>query len=328
MEENNIWIIGAGGMAREYIKVLKAMDKRFSVIGRGEESASECEKETGVSVFRGGIDKNKSIQIPEYAIVAVNPLNLASVSKRLLEIGVKKLLIEKPGGMSQCEMKELSLLAKEKKADVYVAYNRRCYASVLKAQELIKEDGGVTSFNFEFTEWGHVISQYNFPSGELEEWFLANSTHVVDLAFYLGGIPNMICSFCEGSLPWHSKASKYAGAGKTTKGVLFSYKANWESAGRWSLEVLTKKRKLIFEPLERLKVQEKGTVSIVDYNIDDKLDKEFKPGLFYQTRLFFDDDKTILIDIEKQAQMANLYAIMDKGGVFSSEDGWNTYHEV
>ena len=44
----NIWIIGAGGIAIEYTKVLKALDKEFITIGRGHKSAMAYYEATGV----------------------------------------------------------------------------------------------------------------------------------------------------------------------------------------------------------------------------------------------------------------------------------------
>ena len=89
----------------------------------------------------------------------------------------------------------------------------RIFASVLKAQEIIAEDGGVKSFNFEFTEWGHVIEKMDKPKGDLENWMYANSSHVIDLAFYLGGNPVQINCFTSGELSWHKPAA-FAGAGR------------------------------------------------------------------------------------------------------------------
>ena len=40
-----------------------------------------------------------------------------------------------------------------------------------------------------------------------------------------------------------SDKTNFVGAGETEKGVLFSYISNWESAGRWGIELLTKKRR-------------------------------------------------------------------------------------
>ena len=63
------------------------------------------------------------------------------------------LILEAQGDWKRQEFKEefedLVRATSEKEANVFVAYNRRFYASVLKAQEIIEEDGGVTSFNFE-----------------------------------------------------------------------------------------------------------------------------------------------------------------------------------
>ena len=190
---------------------------------------------------------------------------------------------------------------------------------------MIEQDGGVLSFNFEFTEWGHIISQYDFPTNELEGWFMANSTHVVDLAFWLGGDPEMFSSYIEGALDWHPKASRYSGAGRTKKGALFSYKANWDSAGRWSLEVLTKRRKLIFEPLQSLKIHEKDSVKVEEYRLDDSLDKEYKPGLYLQTESFLRKDDACLISINEHSRKTRIYELMETNGTYSSDNEWNSF---
>ena len=43
---------------------------------------------------------------------------------------------------------------------------------------MIAEDGGVTSFNFEFTEWSHQIQHLQKASGVMDNWVLGNSSHV------------------------------------------------------------------------------------------------------------------------------------------------------
>ena len=126
-------------------------------------------------------------------------------------------------------------------AKVFIAYNRRFYRAVSEAKRLIEGDGGVTSFNFEFTEWSHEIERLSKAPGVKEKWFLGNSTHVVDLAFFLGGKPSEISCYTQGGTDWHPTASLFSGAGVSEHGALFSYNANWESAGRWGVEVLTKK---------------------------------------------------------------------------------------
>jgi len=307
---NNVWLIGAGGMAQDYIKVLEKLETEFTVIGRGEEAAKKCEDATGCSVVTGGLEGflNQVPDICTHAIVSVGVEKLYKTTKELLEYGVKNILVEKPAGLHKKEFEDLVQVTQEKGSNVFVAYNRRFYASVLKAQDIIKEDGGVKSFNFEFTEWGHVIAPLQKAEGVKEKWFLGNSTHVVDLAFFLGGKPKEICSFTNGSLTWHTSSSVFSGAGLSDKNALFSYHANWESAGRWSVEILTDAHKLILCPMEKLQIQKRGSiVQEFDDSIDYTLDKDFKPGLYIQTKNFLNGDFKGMCSIEEQFNMVSIY---------------------
>lgn len=314
--KTEIMIIGAGDMAIEYSKVLSAMEKEYLIIGRGEESAARCEKLSNHKVLRGGVEKflKDTTDYPKTAIVTVYPLSLKSVAEQLINAGIDKILLEKPGGINYDEIAELSDIANENKCKVYVAYNRRFYASVDKAMEIIKEDGGVTSFNFEFTEWSHVIEAIPKPKDELENWFMANSTHVVDLAFFLGGKPKEISTYVSGEIPWYSKAAAFSGAGITESGATFSYKANWKSAGRWSVEILTDKHKVLFEPMEQLRIQNRGEIKVEQMEIDDKIDLDFKAGLYKQVEAFISGDSEKLIDIHEQKEMAKIYQLMETKG--------------
>ncbi len=312
----NIWLIGSGGMAIDYVKVLQGLGLEFSIIGRGQQSAKACEEVTGCDVITGGLAGYLATKsaVPTHAIVAVGVEKLHETTLQLLDYGVQYILVEKPAGLNKSEVEAVYLKAKEKNARVCVAYNRRFYASVLKAREIINEDGGVTSFNFEFTEWAHEIEKLNKAVGVKERWFLGNSTHVVDLAFYLGGKPKEICTFTSGLLAWHPAASIFSGAGVSENGALFSYQANWESAGRWSVEMLTKKHRLILRPMEKLQIQKKGSVAIEFVECDYKFDEAFKPGLFLQTKKFLNNDLNGMCSITDQ------YAVIDK---YNSIAGYN-----
>lgn len=307
---NRVWLIGAGIMAQDYIKVLEALETDFTVIGRGQDTAQKCEETMGCKVVVGGLEQFLTTQ-PElcsHAIVSVGVEKLYETTKELLNYGVKNILVEKPAGLHQKEFDDLVRTVHEKEAHVFVAYNRRFYASVLKAQEIIEADGGVTSFNFEFTEWGHVIAPIEKGEGVKEKWFLSNSTHVVDLAFFLGGQPKELCNFTNGSLDWHQSASVFAGAGISDRNALFSYQANWESAGRWSVEILTKEHRLILRPMEKLQIQKRGSIAQeFDDNIDYTLDSEFKPGLYLQTESFLNNKFDRFCSIAEQSIMLDIY---------------------
>tara|TARA_Y100001935_G_scaffold255541_1_gene269312 strand:+ start:2235 stop:3203 length:969 start_codon:yes stop_codon:yes gene_type:complete len=309
--KNKIWLIGTGQMAVDYFKVLNDLDLSFKVIGRGKASSALFFETTGFKPFIGGLNKFLSTdpEKPSHAIVAVGAEELTEITRQLLEKGIKNLLVEKPGGLDIRKINDVVKIVNEKKANVYIGYNRRFYASVIKAKKIIESDGGVSSFNFEFTEWSHIIEKLKKTNYIKEHWFLGNSTHVIDLAFYLGGKPKKISSYSSGGLSWHPSASIFSGAGVSETGALFSYKANWESAGRWGVEVLTKKNRLIFEPLEKLKIQKRGNIEVEDVrDINYSLDEKYKPGLYNQIKSFLSQNRDLgCIDIASHLKMFEYY---------------------
>lgn len=309
-----VLLIGASQMAIDYYNVLKELGCNTTIVGRSIDSATNFENKTGVKIITGGIEKFLSDNKSNFdvAIVAVGMEQLAATTTLLIKNGILNILLEKPAGLNSSEIKALALVAEQYKANVRIAYNRRFYSSVLKAKEIIAQDGGVTSFNFEFTEWSHVIEPLQKQKGVKQNWLLGNSTHVIDLAFYLGGSPTDIACFAEGKLSWHEKAV-FSGAGKTATNVLFSYQANWNAPGRWVVEILTKNSRLIFKPLEELQIQLKGSVQINKVEIDNKLDTLFKPGLYLQTKEFLTGNLSEFKTIAEQAKMVDIYDKIAKG---------------
>jgi predicted dehydrogenase len=307
-----IWLIGAGGMSVDYAKVLEAQNENFIIIGRGETSAVKFEKTTGHTVVTGGLKSflKANPEKPTAVIVSVGVEQLYNSTMQLLEYGVKHILVEKPGGLELSEIESLQNSATECKAEIFIAYNRRFFSSVLKAKELIEQDGGVTSFNFELTEWSHIIGSLDKNEQVLGKWFLANSTHVADLAFYLGGMPKNISCYTSGDLSWHPSSSTFAGAGVSVIGALFSYGADWESAGRWSVEVLTKENRYILRPMESLLFQKRGTIKQENIELDDSLDKDFKPGLYLQVEDFLKGDSRTLCSLNEHVELFSIYENM------------------
>jgi predicted dehydrogenase len=309
---NNVLLVGAGNMALEYARVLISLNVPFTVVGRSKTSAEKFKKITNHEVITDGLDNylKDSENIPSQAIVAVTDDQLALVTIKLITKGVKNILLEKPGGLTFSEIKEVNKKAFKCSAKVYVAYNRRFYSSTSKAKEIIKEEGGVTSFHFEFTEWSHVIKNLNKSNDVKNNWFLLNSTHVIDLAFYLGGKPKEISSFHLGGLDWHPRASVFTGSGISESGALFSYHANWEAPGRWGVEILTKKHRLILKPLESLQIQEIGSIAVNFVELQDQLDKDYKPGLYKQTKDFLNDEISNFCTIEEQVIATEYFSRM------------------
>jgi len=302
----NVLLIGAGSMAVAYADALRAQGISFAVVGRGAQSAAAFSTTTGVRPFEGGLSaylKAYAIEPAAPVIVALPVVQLAVATRELIAAGARKLLVEKPAGIDLAEIEVAAAAARASAAAVYVGYNRRFYASVAAVRDMIAEDGGVTSFHIEFTELSDRVATPGRDPKLLANWLLVNSSHVIDLAFHLSGAPRDFDGDAAGGLPWHPAGAVFAGHGRTHGGALFTWHANWNSAGRWSLDLRTRKRRLLLEPLEKLQVQEAGSFVLNEMTIDDKLDREFKPGIFRQLQAFLstNPDSSLLPRIESHA---------------------------
>jgi len=305
-----ILLVGAGPMAVQYAHVLKGLNKEFCVVGRSSRSALEFESATGVSPSIGGLDLflKGCDQVIDHAIVAVSVEQLEATTRQLLHHGIAHILVEKPGGLTLASIQALQELASARNATIYVAYNRRFLSSVLAAKAMIAEDGGVSSFTFELTEWSDAITKIAKADGVKENWFFANTSHVTDLAFHLGGRPKELSCFTGGALDWHTRASKFAGAGLTSSGALFSYSGDWDAPGRWAVEVLTSKRRYIFKPMEKLQIQSRNSIAVENHDVDCTFDQQYKPGLFLQLKHFLEDDKSVLCTLQEHLANSAIYA--------------------
>jgi predicted dehydrogenase len=309
--KKKLLLVGSGLMAAEYAKVLGKLNLQYDVVGRGDVSAQKFENQFNKKVHKGGIQNffTKDTGHYTHAIVTTGIDHLSNAAMTLLENNVGHILLEKPGGMNTEELKNLQVIADSRKAKIFIAYNRRFYASVLEAQRIIEKDGGVSSFHFEFTEWSHVIEPLTTPLAIKNKWFLANSTHVADLAFFLGGEPKEMTAYLGGKLDWHGH-SKFTGAGISVKGAPFSYHANWASPGRWSVEILTSAHRLYFKPMESLQIQKTGSVKVEPVEIEDGIDKEFKPGIYRQTEAFIKGDERNFCTLKEQVEKMKWYDLM------------------
>lgn len=307
----SIWLVGAGPMAQDYSKVLLALDQSFAVIGRGEYSARVFEEKTGHLVTRGGLASAlQNDEAPEIAIVAVGVEQLAHSTEALIKAGTKRILLEKPGGLNWAEIDALHRIADEHGAEVLIAYNRRFYGAVEQARQYIDEDGGVLSAQFEFTEWSHLIAPLHKSTGVKEHWVLGNSSHVIDLAFQLIGVPTDWHSWHAGSIDWHPTSARFAGAGVTERGVMFSYTSDWQAPGRWGLEIMTRKRRLILRPMEQLQVTNLGSVAVESVEALNTLDKDFKPGLYQQIKAFLAGENALFCTLSEQVRNVQIYSQM------------------
>lgn len=295
----NIWLIGPGNIGLDYVKVLQSIldvSDSLTVIGRSPKPNFP------VPVYSKGLKSyiNKSPNIPEHAIVAVNEHQLYNTTKQLIEYGVKNILIEKPASINIKDLNTLVELSLLKKINLYVGYNRRFYQSIQACKKLIDESKGPININFEFTEWTHTIDLDHYTKEELQHFFLCNSSHILDTVFYLAGKPTTLNSLTSGELEWHPSAALFTGSGVTEKDILFSYSSNWLSAGRWGIEINLPDIKLILRPIEKLQIQQKGSFKIEEMPLNN-IDKNYKPGLYKEVESFL-GNKVNLCTIKEQLE--------------------------
>lgn len=318
----DFWLVGAGPMAVAHAQVMKHLGLQVLGIGRGEASAESFRAATGLDVQTGGLEAATArLELPSRGAVIATPVDaLADNCLTLIRAGVRRILVEKPAGLDPEQAQTLAQAARDSGAQVFVAYNRRFYASVRKAAELIAEDGGPLSLRLEFSEFSHRIAGLPSAASVKAAWLYANSTHVLDLGFFLAGFPALLSGQVGGTLDWHPAGARFVGHGQTERGALFSWHADWQGAPRWMVEIATARRTLMFQPLEKLKYRDNTGFAETQVDLD-TADTDFKPGLLRQMQAFAAGGgvETGLCAIgDHAAHMNGVYRAIRSGGSWAS----------
>jgi predicted dehydrogenase len=289
----SIAIVGAGLIGESYANVLIDIGYAPVIVGRGESNVRRIlEKHPQLNCVYGGIEKwLDENPAPNIAIVSTAVEDLVGCAETLINAGCKRLLVEKPVTCLLNQARKLATMAEAKKANVYVAFNRRNYASVIAAKKLIQADGGVVSYHFDFTEAVFRIDPSAYTEDTLMNWGIGNSSHVMDTAFFLGGKPKEIeCRQYNKDVDWHPAGSIFMGMGITDNNVPFTYHSNWGCPGKWNIEIMTKERKLFFSPMEQLHQQPKNSFRKELVDLDYSIDTNFKPGFYRQVEEFLGNE--------------------------------------
>ena len=149
----------------------------------------------------------------------------------------------------------------------------------MQLKHYLNDEGGPLGCFFDFTDREQdVLNAAKAPS-VIARWGWANSSHVIDTAFYLVGRPIEMQCHRAGSWDCHPTGNIFSGCGKTSQG-LFSYFGSWASGGRWNIEVATSRGRYKLSPMEQLQVCIKNqfTWQNVPLNVPDH--GRYKPGLY------------------------------------------------
>lgn len=286
-------LVGPGSMGLEYLKVIDRLAvprKRLMLAGRSKSRVASCAAKHDIPIFAyGGIEGLHSLPVPSHAIICVPHEQLAETAKAVLDAGCRKILLEKPGALDSAQMRLLAGQVRKANAELFIACNRRFLPSVDLARKLVEKDGGILTAHCDFTEM--LARIYKDPVAQTwspNSWSrlgIANSIHVLDLAFHFAG--PLVDSACwqADRLDWHPSGARFVCAGRTEKGALFTGTAAWNGAGNWGLELVTRKRRLILRPLETLHEQKTGSIDHTLLALPAE-PSGLKPGLFGQVKAF------------------------------------------
>lgn len=309
IDKKNIIVVGSGYMGQEYLKVLKKMNllKNTQVYSKTLKNYSNLLKlfKLELKNFHTIHEKN----LFTHAIVCVNEYEIFKVVKKLISLKIKYILVEKPGGANIKELISLNNFAAKNKCHLNVAYNRRYYENILYLKKIFKNEK-VKSAHFSFTEWIDKIKLLKYKKKITLNWFHYNSLHLIDLVFYLIGLPEKISAKVGGNDKKFGR-TLFSGSGITRKNIYFSYHSNWESAGRWSIDLFTMKNRYILSPLEEIKIQKKNEININTLKLKLKFDDKFKPGIYLITQNFLKNKKMLLY--KDYIKLFKLYNIISRG---------------
>jgi predicted dehydrogenase len=306
--DKSVLLVGAGFIAEQYaiaLRKLKIQD--VTVISKSEEKTAQFCSKFGFKPLAGGFEKHLASTGKKDLVVIATQVNLLAPAAQIaLESGQSNVLIEKPVSVDSEKIMSLARQAGSRK--VRVGYNRLMYSNFHRLKELINEEGGATSCKYTFTEWPHTFDFKKYHPDTFKFAGITDCLHPISMAHELIGMPKQISCHRSGRLDWHPSGSIFVGSGTTESGAQFSYHADWGSAGRWSIEVMTRQNAYRLMPLEDLYVCHKASVNWEKVPFK-TAHPDLKQGIAEEIAAMLDEsdhDKPDLMNLEKAASYVKL----------------------
>lgn len=282
--KKNIAIIGAGSITHSYIKILK-LKKNTKVISISSRTFSKAKKISKLynikSVYKDYhlMIKNEKI---DAIFILVSADQIFKVTKDIIHYQIP-ILIEKPPGLNMKESKGLARLSRKYGTKNMVGLNRRFYSNFKKGLNILKKYGGIENIVIEGHERFWRIK--NKINQNLEKnWIFANGIHTIDLLRFFGGEIDNIKTI-KSSVK-EKNGDQFLSLIKFKKNISGVYISNWYAPGGWSVKLFGNGITVIFNPLEN-GYYLKSNMKRYDIKVD-KVDIDFKAGLYKQITVFID----------------------------------------
>ena len=307
----SVLLIGSGTIAEQYAITLKLLGiSDVTVVSNTREKVVRLCSKFHFTPFYGGFEKHLPNISKKDLVIIATPISLLLPC---LEFALKNdqtnILVEKPGTLYHENF--LPIIEKYDSAKIRVGYNRLLYPNLHMLKELVQKDGGITSCTFTFTEWVHKINFEKNSDDVYARWGIANTLHIISMVTNLIGMPNEIITYHSGKLDWHPSGSIFVGSGITKSNIPFSYHADWNSNGRWGIEVMTAKNSYRLVPLEDLYVFQKGTTNWEKIHVYSAFSGA-KPGLAEEIVVMLDDNLSQKIDLPTLSEALELNKLAEK----------------
>jgi predicted dehydrogenase len=309
--DKSVLLVGASRMAHQFAVALKALKvANVTVLSRTEASADGFRDNYGFKPLFGGFEKQfPNLPVFDLVIIALPTHLLLPATECAVRYGHNNILIEKPASVYTEKLIQFQKIVTSQR--IRIGYNRLLYPNYHRLKELIEIDGGVTSCQYNFTEWLHTIDYQKDGKEAYERWGINNTLHIISMAHEIIGMPVEMSSFRRGSLSWHPSGSTFVGAGITDKKVLFSYQADWGAAGRWGIDIITRANIYRLVPLEDLSVCKKGKTAWEKIEFE-KCFPDVKQGVAEEVAVMLDRRLEELIEMTTLEKVIQYNRIAEK----------------
>lgn len=278
-EDISVLIVGGGLISREYAMICSHLSVETTLISRGFNKDRLLDD---VNYVAGDFYDLSTEYLRKFShvIIAVQPRFTFEILCWVLQNSSAQILVEKPVCLSSQEFNRVD--CDEFVQRVYVAFNRRFFASSMAAKGILA-DKPILTLEVCFTE---MKSRMRGSEDELRLWGMCNTIHLFDMAFNLAGMPTNV----EVARSELGGVDSYSVVGSLPNGLL-AMNAHWGGPGNWGITVTTPAEKLFFDPLEKLSVQKLGSFKKEEIPLDSEVNGGFKNGFLAQTVDFLDGSK-------------------------------------
>jgi len=282
LSEFRIGVVGAGYIAFEHLKALKAQKdvKLSGIFSRTRARAETLACNFDHLIVYDTLEKLVHDGRVDALLVLVSADQIYSAVKDACCFGIP-LFIEKPPGLNPEETKELADLAEEHGVVNMVGFNRRYYSVFHKGLEKIRDHGALLGVTIEGHERFWKIADQVSPLIR-QRWIFANSTHTIDLLRFFGGEPSEMHSLANSHI--ETGGDQFSATIRFDSGALGNYSSHWYSPGGWAVRLFGEDVTVEFRPLENARWVD---TQFQSHDIaPDEVDRIFKPGFFRQMEAF------------------------------------------